>query len=234
MIRCILIAILLLSGLPVASAIAAGKKAGEQEIPSGAMYRYRNANGQIVVSSTLPPDAVQRGYEVLDRQGNLIKEVEAGPSPEDLEAMRAQKEKMREQQRQKQEDERLLRLYAGPDDAIRARDRQIEALRLNIGYSRNNIDQVEEKLSEEISAAARFERQGREVPEQIQATIDRYQRQLQELNREVEGYKQDMQEVREEFAPIIKRLRVLTGEEQSPSSQSENAGESVTEDEAGQ
>lgn len=234
MIRLILIAILLVTGWLPDIAIAAGNNDAEPDIPAGAMYRYYNAKGQLVVSSTLPQEAVQRGYEVLDRQGNLIKEVEAAPSPEDLEAIRERKEKMRERQRQKQEDERLLRLYAGPDDAIRARDRQIEALRLNIGYSSNNIDQVEEKLSEEISAAARFERQGREVPEQIQTTINRYQRQLKELNREVEGYKKDMEEVRQEFAPIIKRLRVLTGEEEAPPSQSEDAGKSVTEDEAAQ
>lgn len=217
---------------PAAVLGAEGNKAenGEPVIPRGALYRYEDEEGQMAVSSTLTREAIEAGYQILDRQGNVIKTVEPAPTEEELEEVKAKRERQRQLERQKREDKRLLRLYAGPEDAIRARDRQLEALKLNIGYTRNNIKQVEDKLSGEISAAARFERQGKEVPESIQATIDRYQRQLSELNEEVAQYKRDMEAVRAEFEPIIKRLRALT-DEPAPKA---DGKESVPENQTGQ
>jgi hypothetical protein len=201
---------------PVTAAPAGAEEDPESTMPRGALYRYHTEEDGLVITSTLTPEAIQAGYEILDRQGNVVKKVEPPPSEKDIEAREEARKRRQQEEKQKREDERLLRLYAGPDDAIRARDRQLEALRLNISYARNNIEQVEQKLNEEVSAAARHERRGREVPETIRKAIDRYQRQLQELNEEVDQYQADMEEVRLEFKPIIKRLRVLTGDQPPP------------------
>lgn len=208
----ILIFLMFLAWLPIGTASAAPERPkSEEEIPPGALYRYQTQEGQVVVTSTLPREAIATGYEILDRHGRTIRKVEPAPTQEDLERLEARRQEKLQRERQREEDKRLRRLYAGPEDAIRARDRQLEALRLNIEYTRNSIGQVEEKLSEEISVAADYERKGQAVPESVRGAIERYQRQLRELNQEIEQYEADMEEVRAEFKPIIERLRVLAG-----------------------
>lgn len=226
-----LLLLLFLAWLPAASAAPAKS---DDEIPSGALYRYQTEEGQMVVSSTLPREAIAAGYQILDRHGRVIREVEPAPTQQDLERLEARRQAKLQQERQREEDKRLKRLYAGPEDAIRARDRQLEALKLNIEYTRNNIGQLEEKLSQEVSAAASHERKGREVPESVRQTIERYQRQLGELNQEIEDYKTDMEDVRAEFAPIIERLRVLSRESDAPDAEATATESTAPEDQAGQ
>lgn len=205
---------------PTTSPAAPDEAKKEDAIPTGALYRYRTGAGQMVVSSTLPREAIQAGYEIIDRNGQVIREVAPAPTEADRERAARERRRKEEQRRQEKEDKRLLRLYAGPEDARRARDRQLEALRLNISYTRNNMQQVKGKLSGEVSAAARYERQGKEVPEAILANINRFQRQLKDLEMEISEYEQDMAQIRAEFAPIIERLRVLTGDDSNASAQS--------------
>lgn len=220
--KLLLSALLLAAGLLAPPTVMAQSSDEERELPPGAVYRYETADGGIELTNRLPPEAVKRGYEILDRQGRVIEKVAPAMTEEEREKLKEQEQRKRAAARQKKEDEKLLRLYAGPSDAERARDRQIDALQVNISYTRNNIDQLKDKLAREVSAAARHERQGREVPESIHEAIDHYQSQIDELEREIGEYEREIKSVRQEFKPIIERLKVITdenGERASPEDQ---------------
>ena len=192
---------------------AQGRSAEQAEpapLPAGGSYRYQRPDGQMVMTHTLPQEAIVQGYEVLNRTGRVVKTVDPAPTEEDRARWREEDQARSSAQEQRRRDAELQRLYTGPEDAVRARDRQVEALRLNIDYARNNIQQVKSQLDEEIAAAARFERAGRPIPDGVEENIARFTRQVSELEEEIVQYQQDIDVVEENFAPIISRLRELS------------------------
>lgn len=198
--------VLALLALPVLTPAAA-----KQNEPAGeVMYRYTKPDGTLAVSATLNEQAIHAGYQVLDHNGRVLRR--EPPAPPEEQARRRQAMAAEQQaQRQAERDKELERLYAGPEDAVRARERQIEALELRISYATNTLAQLEEKRDQEVSLAARAERAGRPVPEGTRQAIDEYQRRMAHVRQEIAGYEKDKQAVREQYAPIIERLEELAG-----------------------
>ena len=185
--------------------------APKQNEPAGeVMYRYTKPDGTLAVSATLNEQAIHAGYQVLDHNGRVLRR--EPPAPPEEQARRRQAIAAEQQaQRQAERDKELERLYAGPEDAVRARERQIEALELRISYATNTLAQLEEKRDQEVSLAARAERAGRPVPEGTRQAIEEYQRRMAHVRQEIAGYEKDKQAVREQYAPIIERLEELAG-----------------------
>ena len=185
--------------------------APKQNEPAGkVMYRYTKPDGTLAVSATLNEQAIHAGYQVLDHNGRVLRREPPAP-PEEQARRRQAMEAEQQAQRQAERDKELERLYAGPEDAVRARERQIEALELRISYATNTLAQLEEKRDQEVSLAARAERAGRPVPEGTRQAIDEYQRRMAHVRQEIAGYEKDKQAVREQYAPIIERLEELAG-----------------------
>jgi len=198
--------VLALLALPVLTPAAP-----KQNEPAGeVMYRYTKPDGTLAVSATLNEQAIHAGYQVLDHNGRVLRREPPAP-PEEQARRRQAMEAEQQAQRQAERDKELERLYAGPEDAVRARERQIEALELRISYATNTLAQLEEKRDEEVSLAARAERAGRPVPEGTRQAIDEYQRRMAHVRQEIAGYEKDKQAVREQYAPIIERLEELEG-----------------------
>lgn len=198
--------VLALLALPVLTPAAP-----KQNEPAGeVMYRYTKPDGTLAVSATLNEQAIHAGYQVLDHNGRVLRR--EPPAPPEEQARRRQAMAAEQQaQRQAERDKELERLYAGPEDAVRARERQIEALELRISYATNTLAQLEEKRDQEVSLAARAERAGRPVPEGTRQAIEEYQRRMAHVRQEIAGYEKDKQAVREQYAPIIERLEELEG-----------------------
>lgn len=205
--------ILTLLVLPLAStgvqartpAAPSATKADQEVLPPGALYRFRNANGSLMISSVLPEQAIYSGYEIIDNRGRVLRVVEPAMREEE-------RRKMQEEMRIRQQDNQLKRLYSTPEDAERARDRQIASLRLGIDYARGNIAQLDAKLAAEVARAAESERAGQPVSEAVQANIELYTRQIREQEEKIVDIERDIDVITEEFAPIIRRLREIERE----------------------
>lgn len=185
-------------------------KADPEVLPPGALYRFRNANGSLMISSVLPEQAIYTGYEIIDNRGRVLRVVEPA-MPEN------ERRKMQEEMRIRQQDNQLKRLYPTPEDAERARDRQIASLRLGIDYARGIIAQLDSKLAAEVASAADAERAGKPVPEAVQANIELYTRQIREQEDKIVDIEKDIGVVSEDFAPIIRRLHEIESEQQAQS-----------------
>jgi hypothetical protein len=183
----------------------AGQKAEADTLPPGALYRFRNAAGSLMISSVLPEQAIESGYEIIDNRGRVLRVV-AAAVPE------GERRKLQEEMRLRQQDAQLKRLYPTPADAERARDRQIASMRLGIDYARGIITQLDTKLAAEVATAAEAERAGRPVPEAVQGSIDLYTRQIREQEDKIANIEQDIVVVTNEFAPIIRRLTEIAGQ----------------------
>ena len=197
--------VVLLMALILTSSVWArsGQRANER-MPDGAYFRHQTSDGVVHLNRTLSMDAIRNGYQLLDQHGRVLEEVE-GVQLNDAEA----KAQRMQQARQAREDRDMLRLYAGPEDAVRARDRKVEALELSISYEENNLAQLQMKLDDEIATAARNERAGRDVPEVVKEAIDRLQRQIQTAEQKLLEFDKEIEQANQQYAPIIERLEAI-------------------------
>lgn len=198
--RLVLLAVLLLPNLLLAAPPAEDADA----LPPGSLVRYFDEQGKVVITSTLPREAIDQGYDLLDSRGRVLRSVEPALS-------REERRKALAKQQARAEDQDLTRLYPTPQDAERARDRLITALRLKIDYARSAIIQLDDKLSAEVETAAQAEQAGRAVSEAVAANIEIYSKQIREQEEKIADAKKDIAATRQEFAPIIERLRGING-----------------------
>ncbi|MBL4571143.1 MAG: hypothetical protein JKY21_08355 [Alcanivorax sp.] len=196
--------VLILALILSASTLASTGQRASERMPEGAYFRHYSADGVMHLNRTLTSDAIRSGYQLLDEQGRILEDVKAvNLNDEEARVKRLQ------QARQARQDEELLRMYAGPEDAVRARDRKIDALDLSISYEENSLAQLQMKLDDEIAVAARNERAGREVPEGVLEAIERLKRQIELAEEKLEAFEADIEEARKEYAPIIQRLEQI-------------------------
>lgn len=199
----VLLATLLALAAPLAS--AAPPKAGASKAPADLLYRYRNAQGVLVINETMPPEYAREGYEIITKKGQVVEVVKPSVAIDPQELQR-QKEMQVQMARQ---DVELRKLYSSPADAERQRDRQIDAMNLKIDFARGQVLQTTNRRKVELDQAAKLERKGRPVPQPMRDTIERMSRQLADQQAQIVKMEGDREQLREEFVPVIERLKIL-------------------------
>src|SRR5450631_1499965 len=100
------------------------------------MYKWTDDKGVTHYSDQMPPEAVNKGTMVFDKQGRPVKKIEAAPTPEQQKAKELEEErqkgvaKLRDDQTRK--DLALLQSYTSEDEIEFARGRAISAVSIQI------------------------------------------------------------------------------------------------------
>ena len=179
------------------------------------MYRYKDENGQTVISNTIPQEATKRGYEILGNNGRVVERVAPAPTAEEIAAREAEKERQRQAELQRQEDQKLLQRYSHPNQAVRAMHRKIAEMEGIIQLKQGNISVIASQLDSEQGRAADMERSGREVPDASLEKIRRLESQINDIEREIAGQREQIQAMKDEFMADIERLEDITGEQRT-------------------
>ncbi|MEH6501317.1 MAG: DUF4124 domain-containing protein [Pseudoalteromonas distincta] len=172
------------------------------------LYRYVDDKGVTVLGNRVPPEFVSRGYEVLDSNGRVREVIPAAPTAEELKANRAAREA---QDRQRQSDTTLLRLYSSQADLDRAHARQLAQIESLIQAARSEIDGVQDQREGLQERAAVQERAGREIDPQILQDLAHADAETQRLERLIEAKQAEIKEVRANFVHQRARLGYLLG-----------------------
>lgn len=173
---------------------------------AGYLYRYKDANGRPVISRSIPPEFVDKGYEVLTEQMRIVRVV----PPADVREKMLAEEKARKAQ--VENDKRLLRTYNSAQEAEEARNRKVQELELFIDAKKKGVDRLQKNLAEALQNAADTERQGKEVSKELLKNIEAIKVQIQEEQAKLITMRKELQVVRGEFADDIERLRELLGD----------------------
>ena len=203
----ILLIPLLLAAAPVAEAAEKPGKGASGKEAGGNFYRYRNDKGVLVIDSYIPPEYARKGYQLVTRSGQVVQDVPPSEGPAiDEDAAR----KLREQEAQNsRRDVELRKLYSSPADAVRLRDRQLDAISLKIDFARGQVLQLAGKRKTDLEQAAALERQGKPVPKALAEGLERLNRQVAEQETQIRALEKDREELRAEFEPVIERLKVI-------------------------
>ena len=181
---------------------------------AGNLYRYKDENGVTVLGLNVPPHLVRNGYDILSNSGRLVKVVPPALTTEQI-ADRDAKEaeitrRAQEAQKQKDQDDALLKLYSHPNDAVRVLKRKLQDIKDFITLKNGNISVVKSQLEQEESKAANQERTGQKVSDNILNKIQQQKEKIISIKQEISVKHDEMPTLEAEFDKIIKRLEILT------------------------
>ena len=178
-------------------------------------YRYIDDRGRTVHGSTVPPQFVKNGYEVLNDRGQVIQVVPRAKTAEELaaeEATRAQREAEEAAARVQQEkDNLLLRLYRSPDEIARKRDERVALIDGQLTALAAALTKVEaeterlQKYVDDLKAA------GNEAPEQTLETLRIQQQERDRFVAQRERLQSDKATATAEAEADMTRLAELLG-----------------------
>lgn len=167
------------------------------------LYRYTNEKGVTVLDRLgVPPQFIDKGYEVLNDQGRVVKTVPPAPTLEERQRMQADKARAGS-------DAQLLRLYTSVEDVDRALQRKLSELDGLITVAKGNQQSLRTQQANLQAQAADNERAGRQVPDALVAQIDNVRSEYKRLDDDIARYQDERKKAQASFAADRARLAEL-------------------------
>jgi chromosome segregation ATPase len=173
---------------------------GAPELLAEALYyRYPSINGTIVIDSSVPPEAVPRGYDVIRVDGSVVRTV--APQLSDAErktrALELEVAAARAEADAKslKWDESLLLRYSSVLDIDAAKERAINNIKVRISILESNLSLIKQQILSNQRDAAELERRGKDVPSALMNTLASLRREVTTTEQHIRGRLQDIDEV---------------------------------------
>lgn len=129
------------------------------------LYRYRNAQGVLVIDHTVPAHAAQTGYEILAPDGRVLEAVAASgdktPSGEPRKSAPVRTE------HQEKIDRYLLSSYSTVADIEAVKARRLQEVEREIGIDKVRAEEIERQRLATEDSAANAQRGGKPVPAKL-------------------------------------------------------------------
>lgn len=182
-------------------------------------YRYKNENGQLVLSQVLPAKYAEKGYDILNEKGRIIKTIAPALTPEEIakrdDAIEKERLALIAKQKQDEEDEELKQLYSQPNDAVRVLGRRVIDIESVIKLKRNKIKSIKSQIIEEESSAANRQRKGLPVGDDAIDKLNALKKDIENNHADINELYIELDRVVSEFDEKIKRLVIITKHESS-------------------
>jgi hypothetical protein len=180
---------------------------------------WTNSDGVRECGNSVPPEYAQKSTERKSAQGITVERTKRAKTPEELAAMREERERRdreeaerkRIEKEQAQYDRVLLATFTTEQDLELTRDGKIAALDSRIKHSEHIGAKLAASLETMQKEAAKMERGGKVVSEELQARIDVAREQLNENMADIGKRQQEKQRLHEQFAKDLARYRELKG-----------------------
>ncbi|WP_162267999.1 DUF4124 domain-containing protein [Thiohalocapsa sp. ML1] len=186
---------------------------GAAPLAAPQLYRWVDDQGNIHYSDVMPPTEVEKGHTQLSPEGLRVRTVAPAKTPEqiqrerELERLRAQQQRMLDQQRA--DDRVLLNTFQSVDDLIMTREGNLSDIDTMVQFKKANIRRQQDWLAQLRADAADLERKGERVSDQLKERIASTERSIEEALTSIVAREQQKQEIRAKFDRDLKRLRQL-------------------------
>lgn len=210
----------LLTSLVFASALALPLHA------QAAIKCWTNKEGVRECGNAVPPEYAQKESRTINKRGITTEITDRALTAREREAQRRREEAdlagLKEQERQQELEEQrrkeqanndrvLLATFLNEEDIVRSRERKLVAIDANLEITHITIDKLQEKLEQEKALAAKFESQGKPLPERTQEDIDNLEQQLANKRNYAASKEKERQALIDKYDADIARFRELKG-----------------------
>lgn len=166
------------------------------------LYRYRDENGVTRMEPTIPAQYVDKGYDVLNARGMLIRRV----PPREVVTNTGEDE-------QRAEDNILLSSYSSVDEITAHQERRLSGVQRQIEIIMSDRRIIAGELDKEIRSASNYRANGNPVPEEISSRIEELDGMIAGLDQQMVQRAEEKQAITEEFTAKVARFQELTAEQ---------------------
>ena len=182
-------------------------------VEASPLYRYRNAEGNVVVGYQVPVESIGGGYEVLNNEGMVIKVVPRALTPEEREIEDAdnnrEQEARAEQERLRRWDESLMLRYSTVEDIEDAKRRALGDLQIRMSILKGNRRALKQKVENYQTQAANMERSGMAVDVERLRAIEILQSEIVSTERDIKDRQREIEELETAYNADIERFEML-------------------------
>jgi len=183
------------------------------------LYRWVDEAGQVHFTTTLPPEASDRPYDIYSPSGVLLESVS-----DPKEQMRKQAEEASkpskpiplysEDEKKAIADRLLVLKYQSEADIIEARDLELDHLKYDERILESTRQSLQNSLADQIHLAADRQRAGLEIEEQHQKDIDLVRNHLLDNQASSTQLAIRKQKIHDDFDTQLQRYRALVADTQ--------------------
>lgn len=199
---------------------------------AGALFRYKDESGQTVMSASVPPEIVPKGYEVLSSSGRVLEVIPPALTPEQIKArdeaieqgkLEEERKRLEAEKRAQQlvEDKRLLKQYGEPDVVVSLMERRISEIDAVIKSRKASIESAKKLIIENEEQAAELQRNGKPIYKRIKDALEKSRDNIATSQSIILEREHAKTKLIAEFTKTIQRLEMLTGKSVSKSDEEE-------------
>jgi len=173
-------------------------------------YRYVDNNGVKAIGSSIPPELIDNGYEIVTVSGTVLKTVAPANknlTPEQRAAL------ARDKRSQDKYDIELRKTYTSLADVDSAKKRILTGLRNNIDILNANLVSVRKQLSDQETLAANTERSGQKVKDDVLKNIQTLRAQEKETLVQISQRETEFKRESDKFDSDRERMAFLLAAE---------------------
>lgn len=177
------------------------------------LYRYINDEGVTEVGYQVPPQHIQKGYQVLNERGVVLREVPRELTAQEQKLADAQQrldiETRAEEERLQKWDESLLMRYSSIEDVEAAKKRGLSNLQIRVSILKSNKRSLKQQIENYQAQAAEQERLGKKVDETRLSAIAELQSEIQITDRAISDRTREIEAVSSAYDEDIERFSML-------------------------
>lgn len=189
--------------------------AGALPAAAAGMYKWIDDKGVVHYSDQMPPEEVNKGTVMLDKQGRQVKKIEPAPTAEQLKAKAAEEEQQRATTRVKEEKARkdlaLLQSYSSEEEIDIARNRAISAIDGQIKSAESysaDMNRRKQELDKQKAAAA-----GKPIPAAVENELSTINEELGRQARLIAQKKEELAVINARYDANKQRWRDIRDEQ---------------------
>jgi hypothetical protein len=182
---------------------------------------WTNKDGVRECGNAVPPEYVQKGHNELSRQGVTLRQTGRAKTQEELAAERAAREQAERERleaaslasQQAEHDRVLLHTFTTERDLELSRDDKLSSIDSRIKHTKQVIIGLEKSLEELQGDAARFERSGKKVPDDLLRNIAGVEQRIDDNRASIDRRHTEKEELAAKFDADLTRYRQLKSAE---------------------
>ena len=190
------------SVLPV-TAVADAERFKSQQ-PKAHWYRTYE-QGAPALSSTITERHIRNGYEVLDRNMQVIRRVPPYVAAQ-YEQQKAQRDRA---DAQRQADRNLVAVHISSVHASAKRDSMLSEMRTRQQFLQTQLNSLQQELARDIAAAAAYERRQQAIPAPVQQRLTLKREQVAQAETNVQAIEKRQLDVISDYKSILERLNYI-------------------------
>ena len=176
-------------------------------------FKWRDAQGNLHYSDSVPAEATRLGYDIVNPQGLVVKHVERAKTDAESAAAKSEAAKAaavrRIAEQHARDDEQLLSNYPQEDDLRYAQKQQREMLDQQVKAADASLRNQEQSLADLLDRAAEAERTGKELPADQVSQLARMRKQVDNQRMAVSQRESERDKASSHFEDEIAHYREL-------------------------